>query len=482
MVTSETLKTFGIELRSARTAAGWTLAQLAEEAFGNADRKGYVSQIENGRKQINPLTVGKLAEALDLPDRVTRPMMANDDAPADDAPTAEDEKAAKMIAAAETEGAPGVAEGLMIALAYEYAAGDATDLQSAYKGLRAALETAQDMAARAALPDNTDAGVQAVRAEVQRLNDLGDPEAAGAVIDDLIAQQSAGMAAALELGVQQDRLRNDPKAAADKVMQRVRLEVSNAQLFYAMRQVRETWLEKGRDKGLNFESKVAIWLARMTLDISRSGHERGTAGHDLGVALWVLGERECRTDSLDQAIAAFGAALEGLTRDRMPMEWASTQMNLGNALQTLGERESGTDSLDQAVTAYRAALEERTRHKVPMEWAMTQMNLGTALQALGARESGTDSLNQAVSAFRAALEEFIRDRMPLDWAITQGNLASLSLAFFAKSGDAACLDEADSYAAAALEVFQAADAAYYIAWIEDLRDDIAEKRKMLPAL
>ena len=40
-------------------------------------------------------------------------------------------------------------------------------------------------------------------------------------------------------------------------------------------------------------------------------------------------------------------------------------MNLGNALWRLGERESGTAHLDEAVAAYRAALEERTRERVP---------------------------------------------------------------------------------------------------------------------
>ena len=67
------------------------------------------------------------------------------------------------------------------------------------------------------------------------------------------------------------------------------------------------------------------------------------------------------------------------TRDRVPLDWAMTQMNLGNALWTLGERESGTARLEEAVAAYRAALEERTRERVPLDWAMTQMNLGNAL-------------------------------------------------------------------------------------------------------
>ena len=43
----------------------------------------------------------------------------------------------------------------------------------------------------------------------------------------------------------------------------------------------------------------------------------------------------------------------------MPLDWATTQNNLGNALRTLGEREAGTARLEEAVAAYRAALEER---------------------------------------------------------------------------------------------------------------------------
>ena len=39
-------------------------------------------------------------------------------------------------------------------------------------------------------------------------------------------------------------------------------------------------------------------------------------------------------------------------------------------------RESGTARLEEAVAAFRAALEERTRERVPLDWAMTQNNLG----------------------------------------------------------------------------------------------------------
>ena len=85
---------------------------------------------------------------------------------------------------------------------------------------------------------------------------------------------------------------------------------------------------------------------------------------------------------------AYRAALEEWTRDRAPLDWATTQNNLGNALATLGARESGTARLEEAVTAYRAALEERTRDRMPLDWAATQNNLGNALRRSGSGRAG----------------------------------------------------------------------------------------------
>ena len=73
-------------------------------------------------------------------------------------------------------------------------------------------------------------------------------------------------------------------------------------------------------------------------------------------------------------------------------------------------RESGTSRLEEAVAAYRAALEELTRERVPLQRATTQNNLGIALQTPGERESGTSRLEEAVAAYRAALKEWTRAR------------------------------------------------------------------------
>ncbi len=170
---------------------------------------------------------------------------------------------------------------------------------------------------------------------------------------------------------------------------------------------------------------------------------------NLGNALMTLGERESGTARLEEAVAAYRAALrrtnaragsarlgddaeqsrqcardarragerdgaargggrglsrgaEERTRERVPLDWAMTQNNLGNALATLGERESGTARLEEAVRPIGLALEERTRQRVPLQWATTQNNLGDALATLGERESSTTRLEEAVGLSRGA--------------------------------------------------------------------------------
>jgi tetratricopeptide (TPR) repeat protein len=124
------------------------------------------------------------------------------------------------------------------------------------------------------------------------------------------------------------------------------------------------------------------------------------------------GDQKGENSALLISIAAYRDALKEWTRERVPLDWAMTQMDLGIALARLGERESGTARLEEAVAAYREALQEFTRARVPLQWAMTQMNLGNALARLGERESGTARLEEAVAAFRDALQENTRARGP----------------------------------------------------------------------
>ena len=128
----------------------------------------------------------------------------------------------------------------------------------------------------------------------------------------------------------------------------------------------------------------------------------------------VIGEQSGDPTRLEESINAYRDALKERTRERVPLDWATTQNNLGNALAALGERETGTERLLEAVEAYRSALKERTRECVPLDWATTQYNLGNALRTLGTRESGTERLNEALAAWDACLT-ITETIWPSDW-------------------------------------------------------------------
>ncbi|SEA82413.1 tetratricopeptide repeat protein [Rubrimonas cliftonensis] len=246
--------------------------------------------------------------------------------------------------------------------------------------------------------------------------------------------------------------RLDASGAATRIAEIIALETPDASArFAALRARWDEWHMRGRDQGLNLDLAVAADLARIAHAQAVDADQRGAALNDLGVSLQTLGEREPGTERLEQAVQAHRAALEGRTRERVPLDWAMTQMNLGTALTTLGAREAGTERLEQAVEAYRAALEESTRERTPLDWAMTQMNLGTALRILGEREPGTERLEQAVEAYRAALEEWTRERTPLDWASTQINLGNALAALGEREPGTERLEQAVQAYRAALE-------------------------------
>ncbi|MHA6325731.1 hypothetical protein, partial [Roseivivax sp. CAU 1753] len=298
---------------------------------------------------------------------------------------------ARMLAAIDAQGSDSPArkmlkerEKLVMALAERYAEGSPDDFDSAMRGLEHAL----DIAATRAPGGNLDAEIGAIMAEVDRLNDAGDIEAGVAALSRARAEmrddeqrRAAAYLAVLDRSVDQAVLARDVSGAAELVTEKIARETPDpAARFAALRKAQDAWYVAGRDKGLRFDLEVSIALARSQLLQAKDADQKGATQNDLGIALQTLGARESGTARLEEAVTAYRDALQEVTRDRVPLDWAGTQNNLGNALRTLGARESGTARLEEAVIAYRDALQERTRDRVPLDWAMTQNNLGNALQ------------------------------------------------------------------------------------------------------
>jgi transcriptional regulator with XRE-family HTH domain len=437
---SDVLVQFGLRVRQARIAKLWTLTQLAHEAFGNQDRKGYVSQIENGRKPITPLTVAKLAKALDLPAEVTNPILGVA-LPQVEVETEEDKVAEALIAANPAEATPDISESLMVALAYEYAKGSHGDLQSAYLGLRAALQTAAQMQQTARLPHNTLDQVDAVLAEVNRLNRAGQLEAGAQALDaalaearDRVAQQTSGLMRMLDSAVDQARLLNRPDMAATALVERLHFETP-ADPFSALRALQEEWYERGRDQGGNFDLEVSLgvgeWLA------SRAENSRAIAEifSSMGAALSTLGERKRDVLSIKKAASLFQKALSKIDRSLDTGFWASTQNNLGIVYFSLAKHTESQTDLFAALRAFDLALEVQTHDANLTNWAMTLNNRGSVLRFLGSMTFEIGPVCEAIYCHQRALPQISFSNLPRDWAIAQGKLADANISAHLISGD-----------------------------------------------
>ena len=144
----------------------------------------------------------------------------------------------------------------------------------------------------------------------------------------------------------------------------------------------------------------------------------------LGNALGSLGQR-CSDDSLlQQSIEAFEQALTKQSEELCAHDWASTMNNLAAVLQSLGRKQSDPKLLKRSVNSYKAVLRVWTRTDVPLDWATTMDNLGTALRNLGEYRRGPGTLKQAVAAYNSALAERYRELVPNDWAMTNNNLGA----------------------------------------------------------
>jgi tetratricopeptide (TPR) repeat protein len=164
------------------------------------------------------------------------------------------------------------------------------------------------------------------------------------------ASASATGVALLEAALKTDLLRFDATSAAGRVEKIASLQHEDdpKAFFEALRARGDQFYVEGRDKGVNFSLEVAIAIVRLEVARAHGPDEHGVALNDLGNALSSLGERESGTGKLEEAVAAYREALKEYTRERVPLDWARTQMNLGNALGMLGERESRTPWLVRA--------------------------------------------------------------------------------------------------------------------------------------
>jgi transcriptional regulator with XRE-family HTH domain len=471
------LAEFGKLVRAKRTEKRLSQEALAEAALSNADRKGYISQLENGKlPNITALTLQKIARALDIPQAdidsllgVTRPAAQE---VTDELATLRHERGTLQNA---LDNLDQLTRAYLIALATQFELPDAYTLPD--PALRSFLtKKAEEYRTYRTQIDALDeriAGLGNLKAAAQGAAERLDFDEVEALLSrvhevetDIAAKTAEARAANALLRGQVDQAYRLLSAAADSVAGIDPLEPARR---------RNGYQERLYDHGLRYGGPGLALAARMTrdalADLSQATDPALWASLQNNRAL-ALQNQGSRTEGaagaalLGQAVEACCSSLEVRTRADHPVHWADTTQNMANALQQQASRTEGAAGaalLGQAVEAYRAALEVCTRADHPVDWAMTTQNLASALAEQGSRTEGAAGaalLGQAVDACRAALEVRTRADHPVDWAMTTQNLANALAEQGSRTGGAAgaaLLGQAVDAYRAALGVYIRAD-------------------------
>ncbi len=130
-----------------------------------------------------------------------------------------------------------------------------------------------------------------------------------------------------------------------------------------------------------------------------------------------------RADNLEQAIAHYEQALDGLYPRGLPGRLGDDPEQPGERLWRAHPRRAGGQP-----GAGDRALRRRRSRSIParpsrQDWARTQNNLANAYRDR-IRGERADNLEQAIAHYDAALTVYTREAFPEHWAMTQNNLAN----------------------------------------------------------
>ena len=184
-VPPEDLKAFGLAVKHARSLKTWNLDELGA-TIDPPVGKSFISKIEKGRKgALNSRTVGRFIKALEMDEAWINKFPDTDTTDeSDETPAERDaDRLIQMVTRYET--IPQSSEHLLILLANQHAEGHYTDQSTTFVGLTKALEAAKSIRKRGKMsPDNTGSQLNAVMAEVAKLNAEGALDETKDLLDD----------------------------------------------------------------------------------------------------------------------------------------------------------------------------------------------------------------------------------------------------------------------------------------------------------
>lgn len=157
----------------------------------------------------------------------------------------------------------------------------------------------------------------------------------------------------------------------------------------------------------------------LDLRCPRASEPRRWAVSNLELAFCYANRREANpTANMREALRLLDAALEILTADRYPEDFALACSRKANLLLDMG---SSSDPVTRSVSAFQSALTVYSKESYPDDWALVLSNMATAYLGRGGY-TGVDDLRQAIDLMEQVVRVRTRQNAPESWAVTQMNL------------------------------------------------------------
>ncbi|MGF1568349.1 MAG: tetratricopeptide repeat protein [Nodosilinea sp.] len=145
---------------------------------------------------------------------------------------------------------------------------------------------------------------------------------------------------------------------------------------------------------------------------------------NLGTVYGLLADFAAPLPCLEQSVRAYHQALQHLSAQQSPLDYANLQNSLGAVHWRLAQLDRPQHHLHRAIAAYSEALHQRSPQTAPLEYAMAQNNLGIAYWSLAQHERPVFLLEQAIAAYSSALAYRTLATTPAGCAATHNNLGT----------------------------------------------------------
>ena len=117
-----------------------------------------------------------------------------------------------------------------------------------------------------------------------------------------------------------------------------------------------------------------------------------------------LGRRRNDLSLLERAFNGLNRVSMATERGRDPLGWAELQDQMGGVLSAMGERYSEPVVLEEAIAAFDAAMQERRPETTPLLWAQSLANQAEAMLQLARRNKDKELAQKALAQLMTATE------------------------------------------------------------------------------